>query len=166
MGLPLEPQGISALHKHRDHQSSHSHFWTCYIMSALLFPGPQETCLDGLPFPISAPPSLSRKSMRKERRAQAFLDRNKKLNPHHSTTTTPIIIPANLNIATLFPCCAIRPSRPAEPFIELVIEEKTSDYITLGQVVSSGYSGKKRRLRKGAGRHTLLSMTCWSRALS
>ena len=53
-----------------------------------------------------------------------------KKNPstNHSTTTTPTIIPASFKIATLFPCCAIRVMRPAEPFIEVDIEEKTSFY--------------------------------------
>jgi len=32
---------------------------------------------------------------------------------HHNNITTPIIIPASFKIATLFPLCAIRPSRPA-----------------------------------------------------
>ena len=52
-----------------------------------------------------------------------------KLNSHHRTTTTAMIIPANLKIATLFPDWAMRPSRPALPFSDVVIDEKTSDYI-------------------------------------
>ena len=58
---------------------------------------------------------------------QTFFDRKKKLNTHHSTITTPMMIPANFSIATLFPCCAMRPNRLAEPFMEFVMEEKTSD---------------------------------------
>ena len=38
------------------------------------------------------------------------------------------MIPANLNIATLFPAAAIRPNRPADPFRDVLIEEKVSDY--------------------------------------
>ena len=46
---------------------------------------------------------------------------------HHSTTTHAINIPDSFSMATLFPCCAIRPRRPAEPFIDVPREEKTSD---------------------------------------
>jgi hypothetical protein len=46
---------------------------------------------------------------------------------NHSTSTTPMIMPASLRIATLFPDAAILPSRPAEPFKEVLMEEKVSD---------------------------------------
>lgn len=51
-------------------------------------------------------------------------------SPHmnHSTNTVPIIIPASLNIAILFPLAAMRPSLPAEPFKLVLIEENVSDY--------------------------------------
>ena len=54
-------------------------------------------------------------------------------SPHmnHSTNTVPIIIPASLNMATLFPLAAIRPSLPAEPFRFVLIEENVSDYSML-----------------------------------
>ena len=50
-------------------------------------------------------------------------------SPHmnHSSTTVPTIIPASLNMATLFPLAAMQPRRPAEPFKEVLIEEKVSD---------------------------------------
>ena len=51
-------------------------------------------------------------------------------NTHHSTTTTPTIIPANFSIATLFPLCAIRPRRPALPFMDVDMEEKTSFFFS------------------------------------
>lgn len=37
-----------------------------------------------------------------------------------------MIIPANFNIATLFPCCAIRVMRPAEPLMFVDRLEKIS----------------------------------------
>ncbi|CAG8972558.1 hypothetical protein HYALB_00011408 [Hymenoscyphus albidus] len=37
-------------------------------------------------------------------------------------------MPDSLNIATLFPLAAIRPSRPAEPFRLVLMEENVSDY--------------------------------------
>jgi hypothetical protein len=46
----------------------------------------------------------------------------------HSAIATPIMIPASLSIATLFPAAAIRPNRPAEPLRDVLIEEKVSDY--------------------------------------
>jgi hypothetical protein len=51
-------------------------------------------------------------------------------SPHiiHSAITTAIMIPASLNIATLFPAAAIRPNRPAEPLSDVPIDEKVSDY--------------------------------------
>lgn len=50
------------------------------------------------------------------------------INPsiQYNTTTTAIMIPASFNIATLFPCCAIRPNRPALPFKDVLKFEKTS----------------------------------------
>ena len=50
----------------------------------------------------------------------------KKLSIHHNPTVTAIIPPANLKMATLFPCCAIRPSLLALPFREVERLEKTS----------------------------------------
>ncbi len=50
------------------------------------------------------------------------------LTTHHSTTTHAINMPDSFSIATLFPCCAMRPRRPAEPFMDVPSEEKTSDY--------------------------------------
>jgi hypothetical protein len=47
---------------------------------------------------------------------------------NHNNTTTPIIMPASLRMATLFPDAAILPSRPADPFKEVPMEEKVSDY--------------------------------------
>lgn len=38
-----------------------------------------------------------------------------------------MIIPASLKMATLLPLCAILPRRPAEPFMLVVMDEKTSD---------------------------------------
>jgi hypothetical protein len=54
-------------------------------------------------------------------------------SPHmnHSTNTVPTIIPASLNMATLFPLAAIRPSLLAEPFKFVLIEENVPDYILL-----------------------------------
>ena len=46
----------------------------------------------------------------------------------HNATTTAMMIPDSLNIATLFPAAAIRPNRPAEPLRVVLIEEKVSDY--------------------------------------
>ena len=37
-----------------------------------------------------------------------------------------MIIPASFSIATLFPCCAIRPNLPALDLTDVDIEEKTS----------------------------------------
>ena len=64
--------------------------------------------------------------------AQTF--RKSQLNTHHTSTTTPTITPASFKIATLFPLCAIRPSRPAEPLIEVPMEEKTSDCCWYGLI--------------------------------
>jgi hypothetical protein len=54
-------------------------------------------------------------------------------SPHinHSTNTVPIIIPASLNMAILFPLAAIRPSLLAEPFKFVLIEENVPDYFLL-----------------------------------
>ena len=49
-------------------------------------------------------------------------------NPYHSTTNSPMMIPASFRIATLFPDAAILVSRVAEPFICAVMEENVSDY--------------------------------------
>jgi hypothetical protein len=46
----------------------------------------------------------------------------------HNAITTAIMIPDSLNIATLFPAAAMRPSRPAEPLRDVLIDEKVSDY--------------------------------------
>jgi hypothetical protein len=46
---------------------------------------------------------------------------------NQSSIITPMIMPANLNIATLFPEAAIRPRRPADPFKDVLMEEKVSD---------------------------------------
>lgn len=46
---------------------------------------------------------------------------------NHSARTTPIMIPASFNIATLLPDAAILPIRAAEPFKDVLIEEKVSD---------------------------------------
>ena len=45
---------------------------------------------------------------------------------NHSARTTPMMIPANFNIAILLPCCAMRPRRPAllRMFVDRL--EKTS----------------------------------------
>ena len=40
-----------------------------------------------------------------------------------------MIMPASLNMATLFPLCAMRPSLCAEPLMLPDIEEKASDCI-------------------------------------
>jgi hypothetical protein len=55
-------------------------------------------------------------------------DDPQKNSPHmnHSTKTVPIIMPASLNMATLFPDAAILPNRLADPFKEVLIEEKVS----------------------------------------
>lgn len=47
---------------------------------------------------------------------------------HQSSTTTAMIIPASLNIATLFPLWAMRPSRCADPLMLPLRFEKTSFY--------------------------------------
>jgi hypothetical protein len=47
---------------------------------------------------------------------------------NHNTKIVPIIMPASLRMATLFPDAAILPSRPADPFKEPLIEEKVSDW--------------------------------------
>ena len=52
---------------------------------------------------------------------------------NHSNKTVPTIIPASLNIATLFPDAAILPNRPADPFKEVLIEEKVSFYESVCQ---------------------------------
>jgi hypothetical protein len=59
----------------------------------------------------------------------------KKLTIQYSTSTTPIIMPASFKIAILFPCCAIRPSRPALDLIEVVMLEKSSFCGPLGKCV-------------------------------
>ena len=46
----------------------------------------------------------------------------------YSTSTTPMIIPASLNTATLFPDAAMRPRRPAEPLRDVLKFEKVSDW--------------------------------------
>lgn len=46
---------------------------------------------------------------------------------NHNNTKTPMIIPASLSMATLFPDAAILPSRPADPFNEVLMEENVSD---------------------------------------
>jgi len=56
-----------------------------------------------------------------------------------------MIIPANFSIATLFPCCAILPNLPAEPLIEVPIEEKTSD-CTHGKPIVNSIREQKARL--------------------
>lgn len=61
-----------------------------------------------------------------------------------------MIIPANFSIATLFPCCAILPSRPAEPLIEVPIEEKTSD-CTHGKPIVSSIRETKSKTRVCSG---------------
>jgi hypothetical protein len=38
-----------------------------------------------------------------------------------------MIMPASLKMATLFPDAAILPNRPADPFKEVLMEEKVSD---------------------------------------
>lgn len=43
-------------------------------------------------------------------------------------STAPIIIPESFNIATLLPDAAILPSRPADPFKDVLIEENVSDW--------------------------------------
>lgn len=45
---------------------------------------------------------------------------------NHNKSTTPMIMPASLRMATLFPDAAILPSRPADPFKEPLMEEKVS----------------------------------------
>ena len=89
---------------------------------------PCASCLsyfDPFPTPTPCPPSLeSKKSFFSTPIANHF---HNQLSPHQSTTTTAIIIPESFNIATLFPCCAILPSRPADPFMDDPMEEKTSD---------------------------------------
>ena len=47
---------------------------------------------------------------------------------NHNASTTPMIMPANLRMATLFPDAAILPSLPADPFREVLMEEKVSFY--------------------------------------
>lgn len=61
-------------------------------------------------------------------------------NTHHNTTTTPTIMPANFNTATLFPLCAIRPRRPALPLMLVVMEEKTSFCESYLEKCQSGYN--------------------------
>jgi hypothetical protein len=61
------------------------------------------------------------------------------LKIHQSTTTVATIIPASFNTATLLPWLAMTPSRRALPLMLVVMFEKDSE---------------------------VLSMTCWSRALS
>jgi hypothetical protein len=63
-------------------------------------------------------------------------------SPHmnHSTNTVPIIIPASLNMATLFPLAAIRPSLPAEPFRLVLMEENVSDYFMSATTLRSPIS--------------------------
>lgn len=50
---------------------------------------------------------------------------------NHNPNTVPIIIPANLKIATLFPDAAILPNLLADPFNDVLIEENVSDYFPL-----------------------------------
>lgn len=58
--------------------------------------------------------------------AKAALLLNKNPKTQYNTKNTTTMIPANFSIATLFPCCAIRPNRPALDRIDVDIEEKTS----------------------------------------
>lgn len=64
---------------------------------------------------------------------------NIRFHTQYRISMTAIIIPASLNTATLLPDCAMRVSRPAEPFNVVPSEEKVSE---------------------------VLSMSVWSRALS
>jgi len=47
------------------------------------------------------------------------------------TNTPPTIIPDSFRIATLFPLAAMRPSRPAEPFREVDMEENVSEVLSI-----------------------------------
>ena len=111
--------------------SQHPKWQPCQTQPTIIHPSVLGTVRPLLPQPsvflITSPPLYSQTHNTETPSRHTFFDRKKKLNPHHSTITTPIIIPANFSIATLFPCCAMRPSRLAEPFMEFVMEEKTSD---------------------------------------
>jgi hypothetical protein len=52
-------------------------------------------------------------------------------NPYHSTRKAPIKIAESLRMAILFPEAAMRVKRPAEPFIDVVMEENVSDYAVM-----------------------------------
>jgi hypothetical protein len=69
----------------------------------------------------------------------SLVSHQNQLRIHQSTTTVAMMIPANLNTATLFPWLAMTPSLRALPLMLVVMFEKDSE---------------------------VLSMTCWSRALS
>ena len=68
---------------------------------------------------------------------------NKNPKTQYSTMTSPTIMPANFKIATLFPCCAIRPSLDALVLIDVCILEKASFYAY--REVSQGTSNRKTR---------------------
>ena len=72
-----------------------------------------------------------------------------------------MMMAASLRMATLFPCCAMRPRRPADDLMEVVMLEKTS--FCPG---SMGQYGTLLRRRPATRALTLLSITPWSRALS
>jgi len=50
---------------------------------------------------------------------------------NHNANTVPIIIPANLKIATLFPDAAILPNLLADPFNDVLIEENVSEVLSI-----------------------------------
>ncbi len=84
--------------------------------------------------------------------------------PHmnQSSIMAPIIIPDNLNIATLFPLAAIRPSLPADPFRLVLIEENLFDYLSIS---TAHITVSKRHVQDGTVR-TLSSITSCALALS
>jgi hypothetical protein len=54
-------------------------------------------------------------------------------------------MPASLRMATLFPDAAILPSRPADPFKEVLMEEKVSDYGMRHQLWATKEREEERR---------------------
>lgn len=83
----------------------------------------------------------------------------------HSAITTPIMIPASLKIATLFPAAAIRPNRPAEPFRDVLIDEKVSDYDPVSQTIPLAIPTLLQP-QAVVCKHTVLSITSCALALS
>ena len=118
----------SASHHLQNPQSTHDPTYLSPSRPLTSYPFARNSSLPQHPGDLN-PPQPSHPRTPKAVCSHPYAHHRKKYpTPYHNTTTTPTNIPASFKIATLFPCCAIRPRRLAEPLIELPIEEKTSDY--------------------------------------